>query len=157
MADEIERKFVLDAPPQGLGEHPSEQIEQGYLALDGEVEVRLRRRDGRCTLTVKAGGGRRRVEQELALEPQAFDELWPSTAGRRIVKRRYVVPAPDGLAFEVDVYDEALVGLVVAEVEFPDDAAANAFSEPEWLGREVTDDARWKNQALALHGRPDDA
>ena len=155
MADEIERKFVLDAPPQGVEEHPSEAIEQGYLALDGDVEVRLRRRDERAFLTVKAGGGRRRTEEELEIGRDRFEALWPLTAGRRIVKRRYRVPADDALVFEVDVYEEALAGLVVAEVEFPDDAAANAFATPDWLGREVTDDPRWKNQALALHGRPD--
>jgi CYTH domain-containing protein len=26
---------------------------------------------------------------------------------------------------------------------------------PSWLGREITDDARYKNRNLALHGRPD--
>jgi CYTH domain-containing protein len=155
MSNEIERKFVLDAPPQGLDEHPSEPISQGYLALDGDVEVRVRRRGQQAFLTVKAGGGRSRVEQELELEQARFEALWPLTEGRRIVKRRYVLPAPDALEFEVDVYEDALAGLVVAEVEFPDDAAANAFASPEWLGREVTDDPRWKNQSLALHGRPD--
>lgn len=155
MAAEIERKFVLDAPPQGLDDHPSEPIAQGYVALDGDVEVRVRRRGERAFLTIKSGGGRRRVEQELELEQARFDELWPLTEGRRIVKRRYVVPAADALVFEVDVYEQELAGLVVAEVEFADDAAADAFATPEWLGREVTDDPRWKNQALALHGRPD--
>lgn len=155
MADEIERKFVLDAPPQELDEHPSVAIEQGYLALDGDVEVRVRRRGEQAFLTVKAGGGRRRVEQELELALDRFDALWPLTEGRRITKRRFLVPAPDGLQFEVDLYGGDLDGLVVAEVEFPDDAAADAFAIPEWLGREVTDDPRWKNQALALHGRPD--
>lgn len=155
MADEIERKFVLDAPPQGLEDHPSEPISQGYVALDGDVEVRVRRRGEQAFLTIKAGGGRRRIEQELEIEPARFAALWPLTEGRRIVKRRYVVPAPDALVFEVDVYEQELAGLVVAEVEFSDDAAANAFASPEWLGREVTDDPRWKNQALALHGRPD--
>ncbi|MBB4662602.1 CYTH domain-containing protein [Conexibacter arvalis] len=155
MAAEIERKFLLDAPPQGVEEHPSEAIAQGYLALDGDVEVRVRRAGERALLTVKAGGGRRRVEEEVEIGRERFEALWPLTAGRRIVKRRYRVPAADGLVFEVDLYEEELAGLVVAEVEFPDDAAANAFTTPDWLGREVTDDPRWKNQALALHGRPD--
>lgn len=155
MASEIERKFVLDAPPQGLDEHPSQPIAQGYLALDGDVEVRLRLLGERAYLTVKAGGGRSRAEEELEIEQVRFDALWPWTEGRRIVKRRYRVPAQDALVFEVDVYEQELAGLVVAEVEFPDDAAANAFAGPDWLGREVTDDPRWKNQALALHGRPD--
>ncbi|HST41930.1 MAG TPA: CYTH domain-containing protein [Conexibacter sp.] len=155
MPDEIERKFVLDAPPQGLDDHPSVAIEQGYLALDGDVEVRLRRRGEQAFLTVKAGGGRRRIEQELPIGLEQFGALWPLTEGRRISKRRFLVPAPGGLQFEVDVFAGALDGLVVAEVEFPDDAVADAFEGPDWLGREVTDDARWKNRALALDGRPE--
>ncbi|ADB50125.1 CYTH domain-containing protein [Conexibacter woesei] len=156
MSTEIERKFVLDAPPQDLAEHPSEPIAQGYVALDEDVEVRVRRRGERTFLTIKAGSGRRRVEQELEIEPERFDALWPLTEGRRIVKRRYLVPVgADALTLEVDVYEDALAGLVVAECEFPDDAAADAFVSPDWLGREVTDDPRWKNQALALHGRPE--
>ncbi len=154
MSAEIERKWVLDAPPQGLGDHPSERIAQGYLALDGDVEVRLRLRGERAVLTVKAGGGRCRAEEELEIDRARFDALWPLTEGRRVVKRRYLVPAGGGLRFEVDVYEEELTGVVVAEVEFPDDAAADAFATPDWLGREVTDDPRWRNQALALHGRP---
>lgn len=156
MSAEIERKFVLDAPPQDLDDHPSEPIAQGYVALDEDVEVRVRQRGERAFLTIKAGSGRRRVEQELEIEQARFDALWPLTDGRRVVKRRYLVPAGDDeLTFEIDVYEDALAGLVVAEVEFPDDAAADTFAMPDWLGREVTDDPRWRNQALALHGRPE--
>ncbi|HEY4279806.1 MAG TPA: CYTH domain-containing protein [Conexibacter sp.] len=154
MAHEIERKFVLDAPPQDLDDHPAEPIEQGYLALDDDVEVRVRRRAGKATLTVKAGSGRDRVEEEIAIEPERFEALWPLTARRRIVKQRHLLPAPSGLTYEVDVYEDELAGLVVAELEFPDSAAADAFEGPDWLGREITDDPRWKNQALAVHGRP---
>ena len=57
-------------------------------------------------------------------------------------------------AIELDVYTGALEGLRVAEVEFPDDAAADAFEPPAWFGREVTDDARYKNRALARDGAP---
>jgi len=43
MSTEIERKSILSKLPPGLGEHPSTEIEQGYLALADGVEVRLRR------------------------------------------------------------------------------------------------------------------
>lgn len=154
MAAEIERKFLLDAPPPALGDDPGEPIAQGYLALDGDVEVRLRLRGERAFLTVKAGGGRTRTEEELEIGRDRFDALWPLTAGRRIVKRRHLLPAGGDLSIEVDVYEQQLAGVVVAEVEFPGEAEADAFAPPAWLGREVTDDPRWKNRALALHGRP---
>ncbi len=114
----------------------------------------MRRRAGDATLTVKSGGGRSRVEEELAIEPERFERLWPLTEGRRIEKTRHLVPGPDGHVIEVDVYTGALAGLVVAEVEFAGEADADAFVLPDWLGREVTDDKRYKNQQLALDGAP---
>ena len=152
---EIERKFLVPERPADLDRHPSTAIEQGYLAIaDDGTEVRVRRRAGRAVLTVKSGGGRTRVEEELEIEPERFERLWPLTEGRRIEKTRYEIPAEDGSTIELDVYDGALAGLVVAEVEFDSEDAADAFSGPGWLGREVTDDKRYKNQRLACEGRP---
>jgi adenylate cyclase len=152
---EIERKFLVPEPPDGLERHPSTAIDQGYLAIaeDG-TEVRIRRRDASATLTVKSGGGRSRVEEELDIDAQRFDRLWPLTEGRRIEKTRYEIPAGDGLTIELDVYAGALDGLVVAEIEFDSEDAAERFSGPGWLGQEVTDDKRYKNQRLACDGAP---
>src|SRR5215210_8301149 len=88
---EIERKFVLDRPPDRLD--PGEPIDQGYLAVAGDgVEVRIRRRGAATTLTVKSGPGMVRTEEEIAIEPGRFEALWPLTAGRRPSKRRHLVP-----------------------------------------------------------------
>jgi adenylate cyclase len=154
-AIEIERKFLVPDPPGDLDGHPSTAIEQGYLAIaDDGTEVRIRRRDDDATLTVKSGGARSRVEEEIAIDPERFERLWPLTEGRRIEKRRYEIAADDGLTIELDVYDGALAGLVVAEVEFASEDAADGFAGPDWLGPEVTDDSRYKNQRLACEGAP---
>jgi CYTH domain-containing protein len=152
---EIERKFLVDAPPDGLERHPRSAIEQGYLAVEpGGVEVRVRRRDGKAVLTVKGGIGRTRSEEEVVIDAEAFGRLWPLTDGRRVEKVRHLIPAGDGLTVELDIYTGDLAGLVVAEVEFPDEAAADAFAAPPWFGAEVTDDQRYKNHRLAVDGRP---
>jgi adenylate cyclase len=154
-AIEIERKFRVAEPPADLDRWPSTAIEQGYLAIAGDgTEVRLRRRSGRAALTVKSGGNRARVEEELEIEPERFERLWPLTEGRRIEKTRYEIEADGGLTIELDVYAGALTGLVVAEVEFPSEEDADAFAAPQWLGDEVTDDPRYKNQRLACDGAP---
>jgi adenylate cyclase len=154
-AVEIERKFLVPAPPADLGRHPASEIRQGYVAIESDgTEVRVRRRDGAAVLTVKRGGGRTRIEEEVALDADAFDRLWPLTEGRRIEKTRHLVPAPGGHVIEVDVYAGDLAGLVVAEVEFAGEADADAFVLPAWLGPEVTDDDRYKNRRLALDGAP---
>jgi adenylate cyclase len=151
---EIERKFVLPEPPPGIGRFPATRIEQGYLAITDDVEVRVRRRDEQATLTIKSTGGRTRVEEELEIDARRFTSLWPLTEGRRIVKVRHELPAGDGLTIELDVYEGALAGLVTAEVEFASETDSTAYEPPDWLGEDVTDDARFKNRTLALSGRP---
>ena len=152
---EIERKFLVAEPPAALGEYPGQRIEQGYLAIapDG-VEVRLRRRDSRATLTVKSGPGHVRTEEELAIDERRFESLWPLTEGRRVTKTRHEIPLDAELTVELDVYDGAHAGLVTAEIEFGSLAASERFTPPPWLGREVTGDARYANQTLALAGPP---
>jgi adenylate cyclase len=55
---------------------------------------------------------------------------------------------------EVDVYAEALAGLLTAEIEFASTEASAAFAPPDWLGAEVTGDARYAHPSLALAGVP---
>jgi adenylate cyclase len=152
---EVERKYVLSARPDGLDAHESGRLEQGYLALDpAGAEVRVRRKGAKHTLTVKTGAGLVRGEEEVTLDAADFDRLWPLTEGRRVLKTRFLVPLDGGLTAEVDVYEGALDGLLTAEVEFADEAAARAFSAPEWMGEDVTGDKRYANQRLAVEGKP---
>src|SRR4051794_19600552 len=152
---EVERKFLLAAAPEGLDGHPARRIEQGYLAIDpAGSEVRVRRKDAETLMTVKAGTGLVRAEEEFALEPERFARLWSMTEGRRVVKTRYLVPLGGGLTAEIDVYDGDLAGLLTAEIEFPDEASAGAFAAPAWLGDDVTGDVRYLNRTLALEGKP---
>ena len=152
---EIERKFVVAELPPGMAEHPGQRIEQGYLAIapDG-VEVRVRRRDGQATLTVKSGPAQVRTEEELAIDKRRFESLWRLTEGRRVSKTRHELPLEGGLTAELDVYDGAHDGLLTVEIEFPSLEASEGFAPPPWIGREVTGDARYANQSLALAGRP---
>ena len=148
--EEIERKFLVWEVPADLAERPSSEIAQGYLAIEPDgSEVRLRRRGGEDTLTVKTGRGRVRGEKEIVLTAQQFDALWPLTEGRRVVKTRYLVGP-----IELDVYAGALSGLVVAEVEFASEADAERFIAPQWFAADVTDDDAYKNRQLATDGRP---
>jgi adenylate cyclase len=145
---EIERKFLLTALPEG--EHATEPIAQGYLAVapDG-VETRIRRRGDAATITVKSGPAMVRVEEEIPIGTERFDALWPLTEGRRVEKVRHYVPLDGGLTAEVDVYGGPLEGLLTAEIEFPSQAAARGFGLPSWLGDEVTGDPAYANQTLA--------
>ena len=114
MTEEIERKFLVARAPDLLEDCPSDQVEQGYLAIEGdETEVRIRRKGNASYLTVKRGTGLERTEIEIEIGGAQFDELWPLTDERRISKRRYCVSVEGGKA-EVDVYRGTLAGLIVA-------------------------------------------
>ena len=149
---EVERKFLVPDPPDLAGTQVDE-IEQGYLAIGAEGEVRVRRKGELLVLTAKRGTGLSRQEAEVALDRERFDALWPLTEGRRLHKRRHVLPHGD-LKIEVDVYEGDLEGLVVAEVEFPSEEEARGFDPPAWLGEEVTGDRRYLNETLATEGAP---
>jgi adenylate cyclase len=153
VATEIERKFLVATRPADLERHPSDRIEQGYVAVDAAAEVRIRRRGDAMTLTVKSKPGRTRTEEEFAIDERRFESLWELTAGRRVIKTRYVIDH-DGVQVELDEYHDALAGLMTAEVEFASEAESDAFQAPAWLGQEITGDPRYANQSLAMRGRP---
>ena len=149
---EVERKFLVGDPPDLAGTD-ADEIEQGYLAIGAEGEVRVRRKGEKLVLTAKRGAGMSREEAEVELDREAFEALWPLTEGRRLHKRRHVIPQGD-LKIELDVYEGELEGLLVAEVEFPSEDDAGRFAPPDWIGDEVTGDERYLNETLATRGAP---
>jgi CYTH domain-containing protein len=157
MADgiEIERKFLLNELPPALAFARRRPILQGYLAIDGDTEVRVRRTPSGSTLTIKHGSGEVRVEEELDLGERQADALWELTSGRRLEKVRRQMRI-DGHDVDVDAYSGALDGLVVAEVEFVDEASARAFEPPPLFGRELTGEDAYANRNLAMFGLPAD-
>jgi CYTH domain-containing protein len=150
---ERERRFLVATLPPSLP--PGSPIEQGYLTTD-PVSVRVRRQENRFTLTIKTGSGLARTEIERDLSADEFDALWAVADDLRIEKRRHRVPVGDGHVAELDLFDGALAGRRIVEVEFDSDDAARAFEPPEWFGREVTEDRRFTNSSLARKGWPED-
>jgi adenylate cyclase len=152
MGVEIERKFLVasEAWRDEVASHSD--IRQGYLAVTGGNTVRVRIKDDAAFLTVKsAGPAIRRQEFEYPIPLNDAEALLALRCGRLIEKRRHVVPH-GALRFEVDVFSGDLAGLVIAEIELPDETTA--FVRPAWLGEEVTDDPRYANASLATNGAP---
>ena len=148
MADmEIERKFLPKQLPQNLSDYEVHQIEQGYLCVD--PVVRIRRRDDRCYLTSKAKGLLAREEYNLPLSAEAYAHLKPKADGRIIKKKRYLIPLDGGLTVELDVFEEDLAPLILAEVEFSSTQEAERFVPPAWLGTDVTYDKHYHNSEMS--------
>jgi adenylate cyclase len=94
-----------------------------------------------------------RTELEIELGHDQFSTLWPGTENRRLEKIRYQI-RDAGQKIELNVFQGNLEGLVLAEIEFPSREKGKEFEPPNWLGEEVTEDSRYKNQNLAQKGAP---
>lgn len=149
---ERERKFLVEEVPEQFGE--GDRIEQGYLSVKENSSVRIRKKAGKCTLTVKGRSGLERTEVELELTPEQFEVLWPLTGGARISKKRFLLPF-ENVVIELDCFEGELAGRKLAEIEFPSKQEAEDFEPPGWLGREVTPDHRYTNACLARDGWPE--
>lgn len=152
MGIEIERRFLVRGDAWRAAATGARRLRQGYLAREGGVAVRVRVDGAAAWLTIKGPGGLVRAEFEIALPVAEAEEMLVTLcAGRSLAKTRHRVPH-GGLAWDVDVFEGPLAGLVIAEVELPDPAHAPGL--PPWAGREVTDDTRYANAALASAAAP---
>ncbi len=161
---EIERKWVLRKPATLSGLR-SEEIVQGYIIME-PGELRIRTKGGKFFLTVKGDGTISRSEWEVEIPEWVFNQLVLSTSNM-IQKNRLRVSIPGPPTLEWDIFYGPLWGLQMVEAEWvgpPEDevalrAEAEAYVFPvELFGEaiEVTDDPRYKNKSLAVHGCPSD-
>lgn len=151
---EIERKFLLDTLPDDIEQQPHNLIQQGYIVTDSSNEVRVRAKGEKHYLTIKQGSGLSRNEVEIAISEDQFAALWRLTVNSRVEKIRYDYPGHTSL-IEIDVYNDVLFPLKVAEVEFTSVEESREFEAPAFFGREVTEDKSFKNASLAANGIPE--
>lgn len=149
MAIEIERKFLVKSDAWRDAVESASRIQQFYLAVTQDRSVRIRIADGvKAKLTLKFGSNQRaRDEFEYAVDLGEAEEMRAHMVGDIIEKTRHNV-RHDGFVYEVDVFEGRLAGLVIAELETPEDVPAIRL--PSWLGREVTGDQRYSNATLAI-------
>lgn len=144
---EIERKYLVKNIPGNLKDFPCRSMEQGYLST--APVIRIRKDLDRYELTYKSKGLMIREEYNLPLTADAYGHLLKKIDGRLIKKDRYMIPLKDGLTAELDVFKEELAPLVLAEVEFPDEESARAFTPPDWFGEDVTFSGKYHNSSLS--------
>lgn len=145
---EIERKFLIQKENlPDLSAYSFHQIEQGYLCT--EPVVRIRRQDDEYYLTYKSKGLLAREEYNLPLTKDAYEHLCPKADGIVISKTRYLIPEKNNLTIELDVFHGVYEGLLLAEVEFSSEEAAQNYIPPAWFGEEVTYSTRYHNSNMS--------
>lgn len=148
MAIEIERRFLLKNDDwRGLAQGVC--YEQGYLMTEKACTVRVRVIGEQAYLTIKGFiSASRRSEYEYEIPYADARAMLDGLCLYKVTKMRYKIQAEKGLVWEVDEFSGANVGLVLAEIELPDEETA--FQLPSWLGAEITHDGRYSNARLAV-------
>lgn len=154
MALEIERKFLVLGNGWRDAAHEVVPMAQGYIndiaAMDDgnqKASVRVRIQGEQAFLNLKSlERGHTRQEFDYPIPVEDARALLALCVGGLIEKRRHYVRHA-GHLWEVDEFLGENAGLVVAEIEL--DAADETFVKPDWIGKQVTDGARYYNLALA--------
>ena len=126
---EIERKYLVLHLPGPLESYACRILEQGYL--NTSPVVRIRRDNDRYELTYKSAGLMSRQEYNLPLDDKSYEHLLTKIDGRLIKKKRYMIPLSSALTAELDIFEGDLAPLMLVEVEFDSEDAANSISPPD--------------------------
>jgi adenylate cyclase len=150
MAQEIEHKFLL--ANDGWREYVSHSViyKQGYLSSQATSSIRVRISDKQAWLNIKSATiGTQRSEYEYEIPLSDAHEILDSLCLKPVIeKTRHFVKHENHL-WEIDEFDGENAGLIVAEIEL--ETLGEAFAKPDWVGVEVTQDARYYNNNLAKY------
>jgi len=149
MAIEIERKFLLKNDAWKALAGVGKRIAQGYLSLHKERTVRVRISNDKAWLTVKGKTvNTTRLEFEYEIPIHDAQQLLRICENPIVDKMRYIVVENTNI-WEIDVFEGANEGLVVAEIELHHEE--QALQLPNWIGEEVSADPRYYNVNLIKH------
>ena len=146
---EIERKFLVVSEDYKQSAHAQNRIVQGFLNTDPHRTVRIRVYDNKGYITIKGISnisGTSRKEWEFEIDADKAAELLELCKEPVIQKTRYLAHVGKH-QFEIDEFEGANLGLVVAELELEHED--EDFVKPTWLGEEVTGDPKYYNAQLS--------
>jgi CYTH domain-containing protein len=158
---ELEREltFLVTELPADLGKFPSKIIEDNFVPRAAKHPIiRIRRRGDNLMITKKYptdsadndcehGDSSRQVEHTISLTRAEYDAL-NVYDGKKFKKRRFAYKI-DGYTAELDVFLDALVGLVKIDFEFDSEDAMSKFRKPAICGPNITQDEALAGGMLA--------
>ena len=173
MGIEIEKKFTVKSLPDDIDSFPHHVIEQAYLNV--HPAIRVRREDDIFYMTYKGAHSNKdgeigQVEYNMPLDEESYHRLASKAEGILIKKKRYLIPLNEDafekeyikthpelisaikngdVKIELDVFGSPYEGVVIAEVEFPDEESASKFKPVSWFDKEVTGDPKYSNAQMS--------
>lgn len=152
MGLEIEHKYLVTSDSYKSAAYEKHEISQGYLSREKGRTVRVRTWDDKAFLTIKGKNtGLARPEFEYEIPYDDAVQMLALCPPPVIRKTRHIV-LHEGNKWEVDEFHDTLSGLVLAELEVPNENYR--FSLPDFVGKEVSDNHRYFNSNLGLASKP---
>jgi adenylate cyclase len=151
MAQEIEKKFLVNSDEYKSLAVTSTRITQGYLSSVPERTVRIRTKGDKGYITIKGesnASGAERFEWEKEIPLSDARDLLKLCEPGIIDKIRYEVVSGKH-TIEVDEFLGENLGLIMAEIELSSEN--EAFQKFPWMELEVTGDIRYYNAMLTKH------
>jgi len=150
MPIEIERKFLLNDDSWRAGADDGTKMRQGYFSGPERASIRVRIEGSNANINIKsAEKGIHRLEFEYPIPMVDAEHMLDALCEKpQVQKTRYRVKHENHV-WEVDVFETDNAGLIVAEIELQ--AEDEFFSQPSWLGKEVSDEHRYYNVCLVEH------
>jgi adenylate cyclase len=146
MAIEIERKFLVRNGRYRRLAKPV-RYRQGYLSTAKDRVVRVRIAADKAFLALKGTtNGVARPEYEYQIPLSDAEQMLAELCEKPVIEKSRYKIEHNGLIWDVDEFHGPNEGLVVAEVHLQDEN--QQITLPEWVGSEVTGDARYFNSSL---------
>lgn len=144
---EIEYKYLVDKEKWDAINKPEPTlIVQGFISKSEDVVVRIRIKGDKGFLTLKGkSNGISRTEFEYEIPVQEAESILNEFTSKSIRKQRYEINF-QGKIWEVDVFEEKLAGLILAELEV--ESENETFELPSWVTDDVSTDPNYYNAIL---------
>ncbi len=149
MSTEIERKFLVSGDGW-RGVAPGTIYRQGYMPTQNGLTVRVRVIGEQGYLTLKGPtSGISRLEFEYPIPISDAQEMLDNFCAKPLIEKARYKIQQEAIIWEIDEFHGDNQGLIIAEVEL--ESADQIITIPEWIGAEVSHDARYFNANLAKH------
>ena len=151
MADEFERRFLVNHVPSDFIDPTEELVIDHYLPLASEhAQLRVRRKGSTFEITKKLpamnGELSHMIETTIPLNEPEYQALMLAP-GKTLSKLR-IRTLLQGAVAEFGEFQGELAGLIILDVEFTDKAHMARFDPPEYVVAEITNDKRFAGGEL---------
>lgn len=148
---ELEKTYLVKYLPENFNNSPHKEIKDIYIPLETHHSfLRIRKNGDKYEITKKQPinglDSSEQYEHTILLSKEEFSSL-EKIQGKEVRKIRYYYNHK-GVQAEIDIFQDNLFGLVLADFEFTEKEDKNNFEMPEFCLIDVTQDKHFAGGIL---------